>query len=163
MSPSLREHLEAQFRRATIASNDLREAFQFAETAAATEEWIVREGLLQAAVVSYARAFVASEGGGESSTALPGSFLREFSPEEREAHDRILRVRHSVVAHSDYETNRVSELSISPGGYSLSLGRDNVRFHVGGVGPLRTQCWRAYLLSQLHGNDLVARIRALAT
>jgi len=108
--PSI-EDLKRQYRRLSLAEEDLQEARAFAlailelDLHSRPKEPLDTElrALSLAAVVSYGRAFVKTESSEESPATefVPKSVRRCLSAEEKDLHQKLLRLRHEELAHSD--------------------------------------------------------------
>jgi hypothetical protein len=104
MDRDLTRHGIQLYRRLHIAQNDLWEAELFAERLAVDppEDRQLREAVLMAAVVCYARPFTPSQSTDEAHAMLPKGTVRSaFTREERALHARVLAARNTEVAHSD--------------------------------------------------------------
>lgn len=107
----------------------------------------IQKALLVAAVIAYARPFKTSETSDSSTPHLPGAALKDFTPEEREYHGRLLRVRDEAIAHSAYERKAVRRASGSDSGF-VTMGRmfdvraeiESVSLFLGMVLKLITYC-----------------------
>lgn len=82
-----------------------------------------RRGCLAAAVVAYCRAFLESKGG--ESHAVPMITLKKLplgsEPWAKETHERVLKARNELVAHSDWQHHNTA--LIEPGPFRLGSGR----------------------------------------
>lgn len=83
------------------------------------------ECLNTALVVSYWRPFSGNRNSEDVQPALPDSYLRELTPEERKLHKRIKEYRNRDHAHSDPDS-RSSEVAVEfwEGPVAAPIGRD---------------------------------------
>ena len=153
--------LHAQFNRACIATEDLSQAARYLDEALRPNSDHVREGLLQAAVVSYARAFIESAtGGGRSTGLLPLRALRSLTVEQRALHKRVIALRQGAVAHSDFELNRVELLNASMDGWGASVGKFNVHSAFMNPKPFLELAWAMHMWAMRHRHELGLKIGA---
>jgi hypothetical protein len=96
---------EAQFNRAFISSGDFAEAEEYLDVYHADLPDTFRRALLVSAIVAYARPFTLNNGGAEglATSTLMGKPKQILGNEEFILHEKILRLRHEAVAHSDYD------------------------------------------------------------
>lgn len=117
------EHLERQFKRMIISEADFKETFAYLETLEYLHPYApyyrsIKQGLLVAAIVSYARPFLNNKGD-DASSQLPGKPLSTLNANEKEFHKLIKDLRSKVVAHSDSDSKPVGSLGFpESGGYS---------------------------------------------
>jgi hypothetical protein len=98
-------------------------------------------------VIAYARPFKTSETSDSSTPHLPGAALKDFTPEERDYHGHVLRVRDEAIAHSAFERKAVRRASGSDKGFA-TIGRifdvraevEHVSLFLGMVLKLTTYC-----------------------
>lgn len=97
--------LEAQFNRANISNKDFAEAEDYLHAYRDELSDILKRALLVAAIVTYARPFTTNDGGveGFSTGTLTGNPKQILSDEEFMLHEKVLRLRHETIAHSDYD------------------------------------------------------------
>lgn len=156
------KELKKQLRRAAIAVMDLGEATTFIAYAPRARPWHEREALCQAFIVSYARAFVNSAPHEDSARALPGRVLRGLSPEQKRLHKEILELRDSVVAHSDYELNRIASLEVTPTGWSIASERTSVSARLGRFSAVRELATILQMRAQEYETALIEELRSRA-
>ena len=100
--------MEKQFRRLHMSVDDFERAAKFAREASKHRRHsIAQEGLGVAAIIYYARPFTENKSRKDrspqsASTRLPKMFEKFDDPDDQKLHDRIMELRHSVVAHAEY-------------------------------------------------------------
>lgn len=100
------EKLEAQLLRFHLSANDFYSARYFLLAWRARQNEIVRDALLQAAVVAYARPFSGNDEH-EKATGTPRLRLpRLLDAPQRRLHDQLLELRHKLYAHTTYEATK---------------------------------------------------------
>ncbi len=97
--------LTCKSQRATMSRRDFREALDYLEKLRDAGDEIVQRGLLSAAIVSYARPFTRNRRGAENEATCTFEFTwpADLSARVRDTHDTIVRLRDTVVAHSDFD------------------------------------------------------------
>lgn len=100
-----KENVDKQFNRYLISSEDFLEAKEYLEALKENPvEVIVQRALLTAAIVCYARPFTNNSGSRENAIpVISQKFINNIGPKEKELHDKIIELRHKVVAHSDFD------------------------------------------------------------
>jgi hypothetical protein len=102
--------VEKQYNRHFISSEDFIEARDYLKEYSEDLSQVIRRALLSAAIVAYCRPFTNNKGKGEAIPTLPKSIVVELDGEERQLHEKLLKLRHEVVAHSDYEAKACSRV-----------------------------------------------------
>ena len=96
--------LEAQFNRAHMSYKDFGEAEEYLHAYRDELSDTCKRVLLVAAIMAYARPFTSNDGGAEglSTGTLMGNPRRILKKKEFVLHEKVLRLRHEALAHSDY-------------------------------------------------------------
>jgi hypothetical protein len=118
----MRNILDSLYRRTFLSAKDLEKALKYflaAKTFYAAEDGNSAEGLIAAGIVAYARPFSGNRPH-ESAVATPPFRDALLSAKERRLHDRIIRLRNTVIAHSDAERNPVRVLEYRNSGFLVS-------------------------------------------
>ena len=79
----------------------------------------MRRALLTAAVVAYSRPFRKSRGGDKATHYLPVNLDRWFTPAQLTMHKKLLDLRDTAVAHSDYAAKPASRIAGNLAGFSF--------------------------------------------
>src|SRR5688572_5238373 len=95
----------AQLNRARLSYDDFEEASQYASKYDPAHDDVLRRSLMTAAIVAYARPFIAIRGRSNkhATTQLSVSLPRLFTLEEQQLHEHLISLRNEVVAHTDYD------------------------------------------------------------
>ena len=113
---------ETKLNRALISHEDIGEAQQYLrllEQLDPASDAVVRRALLTAAVVAYSRPFRKSRGGDKAANYLPVNLDQCFTPAQLAAHQKILDLRDTAVAHSDYAKKPASRVAGNLAGFSF--------------------------------------------
>lgn len=107
---------DKQFNRNLISSEDFIEAKEYLNAIDDELDAVIRKALFVAAIVSYCRPFTANHGKESAEPSISEKFVNELRSEQRTLHDRLMELRHTVIAHSDFDSKPCTRVS---GGVAL--------------------------------------------
>lgn len=113
---------ELQFNRISISTKDFQEAQEFLKELGDNQSLVVQKALLGAAIVSYSRPFTNNRSGKspKATNSLPSNMLKDLSKREREQHKKILVLRNTGVAHSDFDRKPTKRVPSKGSGVLIS-------------------------------------------
>ncbi|NOZ10041.1 MAG: hypothetical protein GXP09_03180 [Gammaproteobacteria bacterium] len=109
---------DSQFNRVSISTKDFQEAQEYLGELSEGQSAVVQRGLLVAAIVSYSRPFTTNRSGEKSraTNTLQSNMLKVLSKSAKELHEKILGLRHTGVAHSDFDRKPTSRVPFEGSG-----------------------------------------------
>ncbi len=113
---------ETKLNRALISHEDIGEAQQYLrllEQLDPASDAVMQRALLTAAVVAYSRPFRRNRGADKAAPYLPVDLDRWFTPAQLTMHEKILGLRDTAVAHSDYAAKPASRIAGNLAGFSF--------------------------------------------
>ena len=119
---ALEEKLRAQFKRSHLSEQDFREAAEYLTAAAKRHCEIVRRALLTSAVIAYSRPFTKNEMPSEvwATSKVALKIGKELDAKEKALHTRLLELRNTALAHSDFSARPHDLRTTSEYGFSVS-------------------------------------------
>jgi hypothetical protein len=113
---------EAKLNRALISHEDIGEAQQYLqvfEKLDSTSDAVMRRALLTAAVVAYSRPFTRNYGHTRAARQLDVNLTHWFTAAQLAMHQKVLDLRDTAVAHSDYSAKPASRVTGNLAGFSF--------------------------------------------
>lgn len=107
---------DKQFNRHLISSEDFIEAKNYLKALVNEPDVVTRRALWIAAIVSYCRPFTNNFGKESAIPSISPEFVNELRAEQRALHDRLMELRNTVIAHSDFGSKPCTRVS---GGVAL--------------------------------------------
>lgn len=99
---------EQYFKRITMSLIDIRQCLEYLEKILICEDDIIHRALEEAIIISYIRPFSRYNKKFHEIIDLKKEFKKRFNKEEIIIHNRVYKIRNSLVAHSDNKSYGVS-------------------------------------------------------
>ncbi len=92
---------ENYFKRVTMSLTDIQICLKYIEKSLECQDDIVNHALQEAIIISYVRPFSGYNKNYHQITDLKKEFKKQFIKDEIKIHDRVCKMRNSIIAHSD--------------------------------------------------------------
>lgn len=96
------------FKRVTMSLTDIQICLKYLDKISECEDDILYRALSEAIIISYVRPFSGYNKKYHEVTDLKKEFKKQFEKDEIKIHDRVCKLRNSVIAHSDAKSYGVS-------------------------------------------------------
>ena len=117
--------LEMQFHRAALSFIDFIETTEYLRELRNDHSYIAYRAILTAAVVSYVRPF--SNNGYHPKASEMATLPRSLTTDERALHEKLLTLRNTVVAHTDFKALPAKRTGGDQNGWGVSTKEFDIR------------------------------------
>ncbi len=99
---------EKYFKRVAMSLTDIQMCLKYLDKILKCNDLLVHRALEEAIIISYVRPFSGYNKKYHEITDLKQEFKKQFDKNENAIHDRVFKLRNSIIAHSDSKSYGVS-------------------------------------------------------